>query len=191
MEHWTVLASSQSASSTTAHPTDNNAARKWMIDLYTKCVAEDALLKVLPSAQSLPRDFLSDLIKSVITSWARPSTHAALEARLAQMEAENERSKENARTMEEEYNRLGAVTTHLKARANAVWQRAQRGETVIRQLENQVQKLENELRRQRDGLGRERDNLKPEGDSLKREGDKLTRESDKLERMRDEFFLRR
>jgi hypothetical protein len=163
---------------------DNSPARKCMLDLYTKCVAEDASLEVFPSEQNWPRDFLSDLIKSVITSWARPSTHAALEHRLAQTEAEYERSKENARTWEEEYNRLDAVTAHLKAKAGVACQRAQQGETVIRQLENQVQKLEDELVRQRDSYGRERDNLKPEGDKLKRKGDKLEREEDKLNRQR-------
>jgi predicted RNase H-like nuclease (RuvC/YqgF family) len=176
MEHWTVLASSLSASS-----------RKCMIGLYTKCVAENASLEVLPSAQSLPRDLLSDLIESVITAWVRPSTHAALEHRLAQMKAEYEK---NARIKEGEYKRLDAVNADLKARANALRQRVQRDETLIRQFQNEVQTLENELRRQRDGLGHERDNLKPEGDNLKREGDKLERELDKLKRTQQLFRKR-
>jgi hypothetical protein len=105
---------------------EKSAARKWIVDMYAVHVAREPDL--FPSAQEFPHDFLVDLIKSLITSWARPSTHDALKHKLAETEAEHERSKEYARTKEEECNRLGAVNADLKVSADAAWQKSQRGE---------------------------------------------------------------
>lgn len=90
---------------------DNSAARKWIVDMYDS-VAREYVLFALP--QELPHDFQADLYKKLITSWPHSSTHQALEHKLAETEAKYERSKEYARTKEEELNRLGATNAKVK-----------------------------------------------------------------------------
>lgn len=124
---------------------ENSAARRWIVDMYVQCV--DLESDLFPSAQEFPHDFLIDLIKNVVTSWPRLSTHISLENKLAETEAEHERSKEYARTKEEDCNRLGAVNADLKFRADESWQKFQRAEREIERLQNRVQKLRNELPR--------------------------------------------
>ena len=65
---------------------DDSAARKCIVELYSKCAAKSSILDLFSSTQKLPHDFLSDLIKSVVNVWPLPQELGRAERKIKQLQ---------------------------------------------------------------------------------------------------------